>query len=490
MSLSNNYDWIVLGDHPGALLSANLVAKLGLSVLVLPNSATQKVVFSQSGQCLDPEPNFMSGLAEGGLLYEILKKAAVSPSEGEVNATDAFAQALTPERRLSLSSNPEMAIQELDRELTDGVEKTQIEQGLKSAYDVSNYWREFPGRLTLNQTGKKTPKEVPANWDDLIKRLQGKKGKVRSDLLAALAYGATGQVSDGWSSGEWVHSLALGQSGASFRGGMSAYRRMLLRAAKKQGVTVLEDVECRRIFVTNRKFIGVQVSVSGNMIAGTGCILGSTLLDYSDKISFTGPRWFARKVKPPKPVGWRFTIALTVREEAIVPGLSRRMIWKETHAPVLEIEVADPSEYGTKEPDHKLIFLRTVLPFNRESLSPAYQRTIAARMFRVATEIIPFLEYHVIRVYPNFRSAAATAQSTVGAGDELSEIYGFPLPQLIPENIRVYEGGANRSLSGIEGLFIAAGESFPKLGSLGPTIAALEATAWVAHRSGLPGPFA
>ncbi len=489
MNLSGRYDWIVLGDHPGALLTANLVAKLGLSVLVLPNSLTQKVMFSKGGQCLDPEPNFIAGLAEGGLLSESLKKASVAFAEGEVNSQEAFLQVLTPDRRLALKYAQDAALRELDRELIEGDEKRLIEQGLKSGAEVSNYWREFPGRLTLDQTEKKIPKEVPANWDDLIKRLQGRKSRLQSDLLSALAYGSSGQVSDDWTAGEWVHLLALGQTGAQFRGGVSAYRRMLLRAAKKQGVTILEDAECRRIFVTNKKFIGVQVSVTSKMIEATGCILGSTLLDYSDKLSFTGPSWFKKKPKAPKPVGWRFTIALTVRAEAIVPGVSRRMVWKEPDSPVMEIEVADPSEYGTREADHKLIFLRTVLPFNRESLSPAYQRIVAARMFRLATEIIPFLEYHVIRVYPDFRFAARTAQSKVGVAEELSEIYGFALPQLIPENIRVYEGGSNRSLSEIEGLFVASGESFPKLGSLGPTVAALEATAWVAHRSGLSGPF-
>ena len=68
MSLADQYDWIVLGDHPGALLSANLAAKLGLSVLVLTKCSAQKVIFSKAGQCLDPEPNFITGMGEKGIL--------------------------------------------------------------------------------------------------------------------------------------------------------------------------------------------------------------------------------------------------------------------------------------------------------------------------------------------------------------------------------------------------------------------------------------
>jgi phytoene dehydrogenase-like protein len=32
------FDWIVIGDDPGALLSGAMAARLGLSVLILPQS--------------------------------------------------------------------------------------------------------------------------------------------------------------------------------------------------------------------------------------------------------------------------------------------------------------------------------------------------------------------------------------------------------------------------------------------------------------------
>ena len=49
---------------------------------------------------------------------------------------------------------------------------------------------------------------------------------------------------------------------------------------------------------------------------------------------------------------------------------------------VLEIEVADPSDYGYSQPGHRLLFARTVMPFTRESLVVKRQRLIAARMLR------------------------------------------------------------------------------------------------------------
>jgi hypothetical protein len=101
-------------------------------------------------------------------------------------------------------------------------------------------------------------------------------------------------------------------------------------------------------------------------------------------------------------------------------------------------------------------------------------------MFRKLMELVPFVEYHLVRIYPDFRTE----------NQELSEAYGFASVELVPENLKVAAGRGVGSASGIEGLFVATGESYPELGSLGATVAAIEASAWIAHRRGLPGPLA
>ena len=60
MKLREQSDWLVLGDHPGALLSASLAARLGLSVLVLPFGPAARLFVSASGQHFDPEPNYLT----------------------------------------------------------------------------------------------------------------------------------------------------------------------------------------------------------------------------------------------------------------------------------------------------------------------------------------------------------------------------------------------------------------------------------------------
>ena len=52
MKVADHYDWVVLGDSPGALLSAGLAARLGYSVLVLPLAPGLKSLTLESGQAI------------------------------------------------------------------------------------------------------------------------------------------------------------------------------------------------------------------------------------------------------------------------------------------------------------------------------------------------------------------------------------------------------------------------------------------------------
>src|SRR4051812_21849913 len=100
MRLRDHYDWVVLGDHPGALLSASLVARLGHSVLILPLAETQRIKISKTGQCLDPESNYFIGLGKldksNGLVSECLLKVGILQSELQlIRMAGALPQVLT-----------------------------------------------------------------------------------------------------------------------------------------------------------------------------------------------------------------------------------------------------------------------------------------------------------------------------------------------------------------------------------------------------------
>lgn len=495
IQLRDQYDWAVLGDDLGALLSAGLAARLGLSVLILPvgsAGASQGLRISRSGQCVDLESNFVPGLgrmgAQSGLVAECLNVLGALPSELQLLRDSGHPQVVTPEARVALLSDLEGFRAELLRELGPGGEK-QVgwsEVLAQASEEIFKHWRELPERLTLREGAPKKDRVSavsPASFrKSLSRRYKGESLAAPADAVASgLLFGATSFPREAPERGEFLHALALGRIGASVQGGQSALRDLLLRIARRNGADAPLKTECKRVFVEKGRLTGVQTSQHGKVIQVNGAALGCGVERAAELLSESGKAWFKRLKSPPAPAGWKFTIALTVHEEAIAHGAGQRLIWKEAGAPAIEIETVAPSDYGLREQGKKLVFLRTLMPYSQESLGAGYQSQVAARMVRKATELFPFLEFHILRIFPDFREA----------GTELGDVYGFPVPQLIPGNLRCYSSvDGIGSESGIDGLFVTNAESYPELGGMGGAVAAIEAVAWLAHRSGLPGPFA
>ncbi|HUP55978.1 MAG TPA: hypothetical protein VM598_00895 [Bdellovibrionota bacterium] len=530
MRLRDQYDWVVLGDHPGALLSASLAARLGLSVLVLPFAPGARLIVSGSGQHFDPEPNFMLGLAAAdqpdqgvatGLLGLCLKRLGVLASEEElIEVKGCFHHVLTPSARVSLAPQPEKFEGELKRELgEERVKRLGLLAALKGARpELGRYWAELPRRLTMDpaRKGKVASAERLAQvyrrlghsvratnrsaqaWlvkDHRVSDLMRLHPEMDlEDICRGLWHGVSTSGIHDPELPDFLQAISLANSAGAYRGGMTAYREFMLRLARRAGADIPPKTDCRRIFVEAGRLVGIQVSNHGNMISTPAGVLGCSLEHVSQKVTASGATLF-RKLRPaPKPSGWRFSISLTVHAEAIPAVTPSRLVWQEKDAPAILIEIVDPADYGHKEADHRILFARTILPFTPETLTVPFQRMTGARMFRQLTEIFPFLEFHVKRVFPDFRTGGSTfvqaKAPAADAGAEFLEAYPYATLEEIPENLRAYSGPGMGARSGVEGLFVASGESFPELGSLGPTVAAIESVAWLAHRAGLPGPFA
>lgn len=520
MKLRDHYDWVVLGDHPGALLSAGLAARLGLSVLVLPIFPGKALTISGDGRFVDPEANYLLSLGRvprfSGLLSDCLGRLGILPAELEqVESMEPLPQVLTPDLRLSFGLDDEKLAQALQRELgKELAQKCGLMPALKRAEaDYLSFWLQLPERLTLSADKKKmVPLSSGARIQNLRRRLAKEVsgaeqarwlGSSRSaaglardlgsddlaELLSGLVFGAGGAPMFDPKLDEALHLLILARTGASFRGGMTAYRDFLLRLAKRLGAHVPPKLDCKRVFVDQGRFTGVQVANRANVISAGGAVAGCSLSHLSGLVSHSGRNWWKKLKTSPRPEGWRFTISFIVQSVAIPPGVSPRMVWKERGAPPIEIEITDAEAVGTasgRRFEQRAIQARTVLPFTEETLKPEFQRKIASRLLRQLTEILPFLESHLVAAYPEFRNSAELP-------GELGEVYGFTSLDQIPENLRCLSperGTGVGSRSGIEGLFVASGESFPELGSFGGTVAALEAVSWLAHRAGLSGPFA
>jgi len=306
------------------------------------------------------------------------------------------------------------------------------------------------------------------------------------NVLQGALFAVSGGVRQDSVIDDFLRVLVLGRTGASFSGGMFAYRELLIRIAKRLGAHVATGLECKRIFVDRGRLTGVQVANRAKVVAAGGAIIGCGLSQLSSLVSSGGRSHWKKLKASPTPLGWRFTVSFLVRKEAIPPGVSSRMIWQEPEAPPIELELTDPDLAVGGRAGQRVLFASTILPFEAESLRPESLRMMAGRLYRQLNQIFPFLDSHLVAVYPEFREENAALR-------ELDAVYGFGALSAVPENLRVHglEGAMGvGARSGVEGLFVASGESYPEHGSLGPQVAALEAVSWLAHRAGLAGPLA
>ena len=102
--------------------------------------------------------------------------------------------------------------------------------------------------------------------------------------------------------------------------------------------------------------------------------------------------------------------------------------------------------------------------------------TVAKRMLKQAFEIMPFLETYEAQIFPN-----------PALPHEFAQMYPFQSIDMIPDNLLIYEGDGIGTSSGIKGLSVVSYESYPGLGSFGPTLAAVQTIASATQKFGIPG---
>ncbi len=505
--LQENYDWIVLGDTPAALLSAALVARMGLSVLVVAEDGGKKWEVSDSGQLMDLEPNFLLGMAKlerlGGVVAECLSRLRLAPSEWQkLERPEQIFQAVTPRVRAGFTLQNEQLEREIRRE-SSGSSADQwlaLVDSLSATELMSHgFWRYLPERLTLRDPKHQAlPMEVPLSEELLLKRVQslvqkspdGVKAWFGSDqaFSSLLTQESQQEWLQGWLVGalgkEWgscspyhaLQTLSLARTGVRVVGGVSTLRQSLLRLGIRLGAQwVAPEGESRRIFIEDGKILGVQLGTKGSVIRTRGIAAGRNA---------SVVRGWATGDSPALVEGYegiRITLGLSVSDHGIPEGMLDRVVWKEAGAPAMELERTRPEHYGLPGSDYQVVFLRSVFPSESIEWSPEQWRSVLARMYRQACEIMPFLDENAFRRFPDFRSP--------DFADQWVRFYGAGQRTSRRELTRVITRELTRSEQWkVEGLFMLDGSQKPQWGSLGEFADALEATAWMAHRSGLAGP--
>ncbi len=521
--LTESYDWIVLGDSLPALLSAALVARMGLSVLLVGDGSEKKWKISSNGQVIDPEPNIAFGIGcpdrHLGLAGKCLQALRMPESDwSSLIVESPIFQAVTPSIRSEFHACTESTLLSVVRESggQESVVRGLIEAIQAGTEPLFKFWGALPDRLTLpvqeassDSGASLSEKPVKRPSSSVTSEAQFRReflrdlprdplvhawGESSAELRMLGASESEREWIDAWFAGalgsespeqlapfDVLQALALAVDGVRFRGGVSAFRASLIRMLTRLGAHIVDaPVSVNRLFVEEGKVLGIQLTGAEN-IRNVTRARGMISSIHPAKVK----AWIDGADSPRSNEGLgtealRVTLALTVSSHAIPVGMARRVLWKESGAPTLELERAVPAEYGFPLEGREYLFIRACFPVEAEEWSVERWRTVCERMVRQAAEVMPFLEQHVEKVFPDFRGPefASHWKEFYGSGRLMSSDV-FRVPLSLPR-----KGAFPR----VEGLFQAHRMTAPQRGAMGEWSESLHATAWIAHRSGLAGP--
>ena len=166
---------------------------------------------------------------------------------------------------------------------------------------VQDFWLRFPDRLTLqaprSEQAIAEAKPIKFKSGMTLQRLFDQLGKTGAwsvtgfrtwkNWASSVSGPGMGEILEGIQAGlscsqspsqadalEVIHLLALSRAGASHQGGLTAFRDLLLRLARRNGADIPPRAECRRISIQGERFAGVLPSSRGSMISANGGVLG------------------------------------------------------------------------------------------------------------------------------------------------------------------------------------------------------------------------
>jgi hypothetical protein len=488
--LREYYDWVVVGDDVGALLSAALVARLGLSVLVLGPNSIASPKLSKSGQLWEPESNVLTGLGSSGLLTRCLSQLGFSKAEQEqFSLLDPAYAVRTRDTAWVFPRSLKGLNQEVERE---GAGRwfawPREEQISMSSVQSLDYWKTLPERLTLSEqksvnSKAPTPRGGLERAESILQLSAPMRASISEwarahrlppvreefgDFLRGFAHaiGATPELTVS----EWWALIALSPSVGTLGGGMTALRKIMLDAAIRNGAHRNDRADLKRIFVTHGRLVGIQVSQLAQPIRVGGAILGAGLGSFLSLLDTSGRNLFGgvRAVSQPSAWSLGFSAKLPARFRSEVDA--RRWVIAEGGDEPLELEWI--SEGAT-------LMVRSRMPWNPDSLN---EKTVLIRLRRMYERLLmefPLVHADEITVFPDF----------LASSERVREVFPFGELEQIPPNLRCYDQTGVSELTGIEGLFVSSNEVRSEFGFFGKLITGVHATAWAAHRSGVAGPF-
>ncbi|MCM0605992.1 MAG: hypothetical protein KA715_07865 [Xanthomonadaceae bacterium] len=420
---------VILGVDPGAVMAGIWLAKTGFDVTWIPEKQTHS---KESSALIPVSP----------LLTDWLKSVGIDLKLPHDNALGYEPMWLTKEHRVQWKQNKKLQLFDHLQEWGDA--KTNEMQAWRYDYEdrktkEQNFWKSWP-RL---QTGRFTNKNILSKFfSPQVLKDDGKqfwKTQLNHDWTKVLHESGDSRGFAWRSESYYLPDYVV------------LLQEKLKTTALHFGVKIIDEPI---IAVHSRKSDVIEVHFEKRIQSFRSLILGMPWNEFSDRLVH-----LATYLENRPPVFWKFKTEAIVHREAIPSHLSPWLIWTEADAPSLKIHF-DQSQ------DPVQITLETSLPMNDESLDPSRLKQISGRMFRKLNEFIPYLEFHLVRVNPDFRNMKDL--------EDVKTLIPYEKVSQIPKSLHEFSNTSLGIKTKIPGIYRCNGESFSSLGYLSSWVSALK----------------
>ncbi|MBI3542918.1 MAG: hypothetical protein HY075_06565 [Deltaproteobacteria bacterium] len=490
MRLAERYDVICAGGGLSSYLCSALLAKAGKRVLVIDEEDQATARTYGDGYIFDPDFAGFTGLNDTAALGRSLRELGVGTDD--FRAADSVIQVLTSNYRLVFSKEAEAFEREVRREVARGHEDVfaffdllrraagsipsfvegALTRGQGTTADASS-WRRFWGSYYSKIQSDRPvalSKVLPSNGAELCENLG-------AAILGAMSYAAPTNLGCEQS----MRGLSVSLQGQGFYvGGLDALKKRLATLVLEAGGSVKRDTSVESLITESGKVVGVLLSSFEGIIRSNIVVIGSRLrrLYLTLPENMRDPSLF-RSLGRVVPSSWRFTVSLTVKRSVIPIGATSSMTYVGSHQFPLEeenylkIQIIPDGVYSSRPEgaETATLLVTALVPYRASALDYDYLRRLGGRMIRTLAELMPFLEYNIVSLYPDFRANDA----------ELREAYPFRGPDWLPENLMQYYVRGHRSVQDFWGpswttphtnLYFAGRSVWPSLGTYGEALAA------------------
>jgi len=481
------YDVICAGGGLSANLSAALLAKSGKRVLLIEDEDYARPRVFDKGIYFDPDFTPFCSFEARSILGRCFKELGIDVS-AELKPLKAITQVLSSRYRIAFSQESKETLQEIQREVevapqtvagffgllykvgekSPVVLEKVLTLGQANRKDIA-HWRKFWGSYYKSIHGHQ-----PVKLQTVLRAQRFGDGARECEILgSALLGGLSFAAPNNLGFEQVVRSLPLYLAGQGlYSGGIASLKTRLADYVKSHGGAV-RTTTVEALSVEKKKITGVVLSSFEGVCKGDLVILcGKLRRLYRQLPNSFQEQSVVRSLDRIQPSHWRFTIAVSIEKDVLPIGITPHMTYLGSpNYPLEEENFLRIQTISDENAEQATILVTALVPYRASSLDYGYLRRLAGKMMQALSSLIPFLDKHVVSIYPDFRANDLA----------IRELYPFKGPDWVSENLLQYYVRGHRGVQEFWGptlttphrnLYFGGRSIWPALGLYGEVLSA------------------